>query len=80
MTMNTGNLRMGLVLCAVLMAAGLAACANEETPESAATGPGIENPAAAPFGSVPPGIGGAGNGGGISGGGAGVGGAGQGAR
>ena len=80
MTIQISNLRVaGLVVVAAL-AMGSAACTTNDTPDSAATGPGIENPAGVPPGSIQPGIGGAGNGGGVSGGGSGTGGMGQGAR
>ncbi len=74
------NLRIAGLAAVVALAMGSVACTTYDTPESAATGPGVENPAGVPSGSVQPAIGGAGNGGGVSGGGSGAGGIGQGAR
>ena len=80
MTINKPKFRMGLMLCAAILALGSAACTTNDSTPTAATGPGIEGPAGVPGGGIPSGLGGAGNGGGVSGGGAGVGGVGQGAR
>lgn len=80
MTIQINLLRLVGLAAAVTLALGSVACTTYDTPDSAATGPGIENPAGVPSGSVQPGIGGAGNGGGVSGGGSGAGGVGQGAR
>lgn len=77
--MNTGKMRFVAWIATIVLALAAAACTTED-PSSAAAGPGVENPAGVPLGSVQPGIGGAGNGGGVSGGGSGVGGIGQGAR
>ena len=80
MVFKVDRFRMVAVFGIALLASSFAGCATDDSPGSAASGPGIENPASAPLGSIPPAIGGAGNGGGVSGGGAGVGSAGQGAR
>lgn len=80
MIFNVTRVRTSLAMTAALVALATAGCATDESPDSAASGPGIENPASAPLGSIQPGIGGSGNGGGVSGGGAGIGSAGQGAR
>ena len=79
MILKIDKFRLVATLVITLVTASFMGCTTDDSPGSAATGPGIENPAAAP-GSIQPAIGGAGNGGGVSGGGAGAGGAGQGAR
>lgn len=79
MILITRTLRTATYISTVALALALAGCSDVEI-RSPASGPGVENPAAAGGGDVIPAIGGAGNGGGISGGGAGIGSGGQGSR